>query len=71
MERLNQILMQDKFANIDQIAEMLKEEVTPLARNFFLMDKDVAVRYKKDGNNYIFNVRISACRIKPFGNKFI
>ena len=71
MERLNQILMQDKFANIDQIAEMLKEEIVPLARNFFLMDKDVSVRYKKEGNNYVFIVQISACRIKPFGNKFI
>lgn len=71
MERIGELIVKDKFTNIEQIREILKEEVTSVARNFFLFDEDIVVRYKREKNNYIFNIEICANRIKPFGNKFI
>lgn len=70
MERINELLVRDKFTNLEQVAEILKEEVTPIARNFFLLADDLVVRFKREGNRFVFNVEILADRIKPFGNKF-
>ncbi len=69
MERINDILIKDKFSNLEQISEILKEEVSPIARNFFLLAKEPIVRYKREENNYVFSIEIEASRIKPFGNK--
>ena len=69
MERISELLIKDKFTNLEQVAEILKEEITPIARNFFLLADDIAVRFKRDGNRYVFNVEIEASRVKPFGNR--
>lgn len=71
MERINELLIKDKFSNLEQVAELLKEEITPLALNFFLMSKEVIVRYKREGSGYTFNVEIKADRVKPFGSKIL
>ncbi len=69
MNRINELLIRDKFSNLEQVAEVLKEEITPIARNFLLLSEDVVVRFQRKGDNYVFNVEISACRVKPFGNR--
>lgn len=69
MDRINELLIKDKFTNLEEVAEILKNEVTPLARNFLLLADDVVVRYKRDKNNFIFNIEIKAGRIKPFGSR--
>ena len=71
MERIEELIIRDKFTNLEQVSEILKEEISSVARNFFLLSDDVVVRYKREKNNYIFNIEICANRIKPFGNKFI
>lgn len=71
MNRLNELLIRDKFTNLEQVAEILKNEVTPLAQNFFLLSDDVVVRYHRNQDKFIFNIEIQASRIKPFGNKFV
>lgn len=69
MQRIDELLVKDKFTNLSQVAEILKEEITPLARNFMLLDGDVAVRFHREGVQYVFNVEFTASRIKPFGNR--
>ena len=69
MNRINELLVRDKFRNLEEIAEILKCEATALARNFFLLGDDVVVRYKKENNSFVFNIEINASRIKPFGIK--
>lgn len=69
MNRINELLIKDKFQNLDQVAEILKEEITPVARNFFLLGDDLVVRYKKQGDAFVFNIEILASRIKPFGHR--
>lgn len=71
MDRLNELLIRDKFTNLEQVAEILKNEVTPLAHNFFLLADDIVVRYRREKNNFVFNIEIQASRIKPFGSKFV
>lgn len=70
MERIDELVVRDKFINLELVSEILKEEVTSIARNFFLLDKDIVVRYRRENNNFVFNVEICTNRIKPFGNKF-
>lgn len=67
MQRIDELLIKDKFSNLQQVAEILKEEFTPIARNFFLLADDLVVRYVREGDHYVFNVQISASRVKPFG----
>ncbi len=69
MDRINELLIRDKFTNPQEVAEVLKGEITPIARNFFLLDDDLVVRYRREGDKFIFNVEISASRIKPFGSR--
>lgn len=71
MERINELLIRDKFTNPELVAEVLKGEVTPIARNFFLLADDLVVRYKREGDIFVFNIEIQANRIKPFGNRII
>lgn len=71
MDRINELLIRDKFTNPELVAEVLKGEVTPIARNFFLLADDLVVRYKRDGDIFVFNIEIQANRIKPFGNRII
>ena len=71
MDRLNELLIRDKFTNLEEVGEILKNEVTPIANNFFLLADDIVVRYRRDKTNFVFNIEIQASRIKPFGNKFI
>ena len=67
MQRIDELLIKDKFSNLDQVAEVLKEEITPIARNFFLLADDLVVRYHREGDRYVFDVQIDAARVKPFG----
>ena len=69
MQRINELLIKDKFSNLEQVAEILKEEFTPIARNFFLLADDLVVRFHREGDHYVFNVEIDATRVKPFGNR--
>ena len=55
MQRIDELLIKDKFTNLEQVSEILKSEITPIARNFFLLADDLVVRYKRDGNNFVFN----------------
>ena len=71
MERFDELILRDKFTSIETVTEVLKEEVTSVARNFFLLSDDVVVRYKRENGGYVFNVEIPASRIKPFGNRLI
>ncbi len=71
MDRINELLIKDKFTNLEQVAEILKGEMTPVARNFFLLADDLVVRYRRDNEKFIFNVEIQASRIKPFGSRLI
>jgi len=71
MREIDELIIRDKFTNIQQVSELLKEEIEAISRNFFLLSGDVVVRFKRQENSYIFNVEIPASRIKPFGNKFI
>ena len=69
MQRMNELLIKDKFTNLEQVAEILKEEVSPIARNFFVLNSEPIVRFKRVGEGYVFNVEIEASRVKPFGNR--
>jgi len=69
VNRINELIIKDKFTNLEQVAEILKEEITPIARNFFLLSDDLVVRYKREGDIFVFNVEIPASRIKPFGSR--
>ena len=71
MERIDQLILRDKFGSLEQVTEVLKEEVASVARNFLLLADDVVVRYRKSGGGYVFNVEIPASRTKPFGNRLI
>ena len=71
MGKIEELIVRDKFTNLEQVSEILKEEITSVARNFFLLSDDVIVRYRREKNNYIFNIEINANRVKPFGNKFV
>jgi hypothetical protein len=71
MQNFEELIIKDKFTNLNQVSEVLKEEIETLSRNFFLLSDEVIVRYKRDKNNYVFNVEIPVSRIKPFGNRII
>lgn len=71
MHKIDELIIKDKFTGLEQISEVLKEEISSLARHFVLLADDVVVRYKKDNGNVVFNVEIPASRIKPFGNRLV
>lgn len=71
MDKINELLIRDKFTNPQLVAEVLKGEITPIARNFFLLADDLVVRFRHDGDKFVFNVEIQASRIKPFGNRLV
>lgn len=71
MERMNELLIKDKFTNPQLVAEILKGEITPVARNFFLLSDELVVRYKRVDDKFVFNIEIQASRIKPFGNRLV
>lgn len=64
--RLEEILVNDKFENISQIAHLIEKEVSKVAENY-LVTSGTVVRYKKAGDKFIFNIELSAERVKPFG----
>lgn len=68
MQLMNELLIKDKFSNLESVAEILKEEIAPLARNFLLLKEEPVVRFRRQGDGYVFNVEIQAIRVKPFGN---
>lgn len=70
MQRMNELLIKDKFTNLEQVACILKEEISPICKNFFEMPSDVVVRFRRDGGNFVFNIEIEASRVKPFGGRF-
>lgn len=65
--RLDEILVNDKFENIAKIASLLEKEVTKVAKNYLIFRDDTVVRYRKEGDKFIFNVELTAERVKPFG----
>ena len=69
MERVNELLIKDKFTNLDEVARILEKEIYPVCRNFFEMPCQPIVRFRRDGEGFVFNVEIEASRVKPFGNR--
>lgn len=69
MQSLDEILIKDKFVGLEQVAQIMKEEITPLAQEFFVLGDDVVVRFRKENSRFVFNVEIVANRIKPFGHR--
>ncbi len=69
MDRIGEMLVKDKFKNLEEVAEILKCEATALARNFFLLSDEVVVRYRKKEGGFVFDIEIPTSRIKPFGVK--
>ena len=67
MSLMNELLIKDKFANLDQVAKVLEEEICPIARNFLLLSEQPVVRFRRTENGYVFNIEIKALRVKPFG----
>ena len=65
--RLEEILVRDKFENLSGVVKMLEDEITPIVRNYFVLDDDIVVRYRRDKGRYVFNIEISAERVKPYG----
>ncbi len=65
--RLDEILVNDKFENIAKIASLLEKEVTKVAKNYLIFRDDAVVRYRKEGDKFIFNVELTVERVKPFG----
>lgn len=65
--RLEEILVRDKFENLSGVIKMLEDEITPIVRNYFVLDDDIVVRYRRDKGRYVFNIEISAERVKPYG----
>ena len=70
MKNLNELLVKDKFTNMDQISSILKDEVACISQNFFVLASEPIVRFRREGDNIVFNVEIEASRIKPFGSRF-
>ncbi len=71
MDDIEQYLIRDKFSSLQQVCEILQEEISSLSKNFFLLNCEPVVRFRRVENRYVFNVEIDANRIKPFGNKFL
>ena len=65
--RLDEILVNDKFENIAKIASLLEKEVTKVAKNYLIFRDDAVVRYRKEGDKFIFNVELTVERVKTFG----
>ena len=65
--RLDEILVNDKFENIAKIASLLEKEITKVAKNYLIFRDDAVVRYRKEGDKFIFNVELTVERVKPFG----
>lgn len=65
--RLDEILVNDKFENISKIGNLLESEVSEVAKNYLVLRDDAVVRYRKEGDKFIFNVELTAERVKPFG----
>lgn len=66
---INDFLIRDKFANPDLVAEVLKSEAETLLKNFFLFENEPVVRFRREGDNFVFNIEVCASRIKPFGSR--
>lgn len=67
MFKLKEILVNDKFENISKIGNLLESEVTEVAKNYLVLSRGTIVRYRKDGDKYVFNIELTAERVKPFG----
>ncbi len=65
--RLEEILVRDKFENVNNILKILQDEITPIAKNYFILSNDLIVRCRKDKDKFIFSIEMIAERIKPFG----
>ncbi len=70
MQRINELLVKDKFTNLEEVAQILEREISPICRNFFEMTTQPVVRFRRDGEKFVFDLQIEATRIKPFGVRF-
>lgn len=66
---INDFLIRDKFTNPDLVAEVLKSEAEQLLKNFFLLAQEPVVRFRREGDKFVFNIEVCASRIKPFGSR--
>ena len=66
-DRINNILIKDKFESSEYICSILKSEIEKISKSYLILNDDVIVRFKKNSNSYTFNIEINANRIKPFG----
>lgn len=70
MQNFSELLIKDKFTNLDRVAQVLKEEVSPVVRNLFVLSSEPIVRFKREGETYIFYIEIETSRVKNFGGRF-
>lgn len=66
-ERIEKILDCDKMGDCQYICDILKDEISPIVKNYIVTNEDIKVRFKKENNKNIFWIEIDANRIKPFG----
>ncbi len=65
--RLDEILVNDKFENISKIGNLLESEVSEVAKNYLVLSGGAIVRYRKEGEKFVFDIELTAERVKPFG----
>ena len=66
-ERIEKILDGDKMGDCQYICDILKDEISPIVKNYIVINDDIKVRFKKENNKNTFWIEIDANRIKPFG----
>ena len=67
MEILSEVLVKDKFQNINLVTDMLRNEIFAVLKNYLIMEDGIVIRYKKEGEKFVFNIEVTADRIKPMG----
>ena len=66
-DRMDYILNRDKICDPQRVCLLLQDELKPIVENYINIEKEIKVRFKKEGEKNIFFVEIEAQRIKPFG----
>ena len=65
-DRLNSVLNNDKFFDLDSTSTLLAGEILSVCRDYLDVEGNVVVRYKKEGDKMIFTAELCANRIKPY-----
>lgn len=66
--RLEKVLHKDKLKEPAKICEVLKSDITKVARNYCELDGEIFVGMNTDKDNFNFCITFSARRLKTFGS---